>query len=90
MLLSIFTANSDILKQVCTRLQKLVDAKSSTNLWACAPLLDECSWVSSDNRKIIERAAGCGNVEALIKLAVAYLYDEGGELSVCEMCMVRQ
>ena len=57
----------------------MVDAKSSAVLWANAPLVGECEWVSNDNRRILERAAECGNVEALIKLAVAYLYDEGGE-----------
>lgn len=48
-------------------------------LWANATLVGECDWVSNDNKRIVERAAESGNVEALIKLAVAYLYDEGGE-----------
>ena len=57
----------------------MVDAKSSAVVWANAPLVGECEWVSKDSKRIFERAAECGNVEALIKLAVAYLYDEGGE-----------
>lgn len=77
-MITVFTS-ATVSFQVCTRLQKLADAKSSVNLWANAPLVGECDWVSNDNRKIIQRAADSGNVEALIKLAVAYLYDEGGE-----------
>ncbi|XP_013409126.1 cyclin-F [Lingula anatina] len=48
---------------------------SHTSLWAGINF-DE-TWPSIPNLKHFERSASSGNIEALIKLGVAYLYNEG-------------
>ncbi|XP_019855606.1 PREDICTED: cyclin-F-like [Amphimedon queenslandica] len=62
---------------VSARLCDLVeDSRYSHTLWASA-CLESTTWPSYRNLSIIERAARHGNIEALIKLAVAYLYSQG-------------
>ena len=81
-------------RQLCRRLQRVIDSDNHAQLWSSASL--DMAWVAPSNRAIMEklvtvslscpltprvprRAAQRGNVEALIKLAVAYLYSEGGQ-----------
>lgn len=80
--------------QVCYQLKNIVNGDNFTSLWTKASL--EELWPSPRNTHIIHklvtyyvtytlymhhcRAAKYGNIEALIKLAVAYLYSEGGQL----------
>ncbi|XP_033117921.1 cyclin-F-like [Anneissia japonica] len=77
LLLLIFkgVACKDLLKirQVHPRFKELVDATPS--LWKNASFVAE--WPSTNNLNLFERAAKQGNIEALIKLGVAYLYYEG-------------
>ncbi|XP_033757266.1 cyclin-F-like isoform X2 [Pecten maximus] len=44
-------------------------------IWAMASFQD--NWPMCNNLHHFEQAANCGNIEALIKLAIAYLYNEG-------------
>ena len=89
-------------RQVCRRLQRVIDSDNHAQLWSRASL--DMVWVAPSNRAIMERlvaplslsrlpthrllssccrrAAQRGNVEALIKLAVAYLYSEGGQFEI--------
>ncbi|XP_071954408.1 cyclin-F-like [Antedon mediterranea] len=61
------------MRQVHPRFKELVD--TSSTLWKMATFIGE--WPSGNNFKLFERAADEGNIEALIKLGVAYLYYEG-------------
>ncbi|PVD38359.1 hypothetical protein C0Q70_00973 [Pomacea canaliculata] len=61
------------LKQTHPRFQQIVD--SNQYLWTFASFFD--SWPSLANLAHYNSAAKHGNLEALIKLGVAYLYNEG-------------
>ncbi|XP_072044427.1 cyclin-F-like [Amphiura filiformis] len=61
------------LRQVCTHFKWLIDC--NTSLWTTATLVGE--WPTAANYRHFEKAADHGNVEALLKLGVAYLYNEG-------------
>ncbi|XP_038067708.1 cyclin-F-like [Patiria miniata] len=60
-------------RQVCSKFKWLID--STPHLWTTATLVDE--WPNNVNFKHFERAAELNNVEALIKLGIACLYNEG-------------
>lgn len=51
----------------------LIDSHYS--VWTGVSFMD--AWPTQPNIQHFERAAKCGNVEALIKLGIAYLYNEG-------------
>ncbi|XP_071797438.1 cyclin-F-like [Asterias amurensis] len=61
------------IKQVCSLIKWLID--SNPRLWTTATLVDE--WPNEINFKHFQRAADLDNVEALIKLGIACLYNEG-------------
>lgn len=61
------------LRMVCSRLKNLVDGSSS--LWVSASFLGV--WPSQKNLPLLRRVANLGNTEALIKLGLAHLYNEG-------------
>lgn len=61
------------LRLVCSRLKQLIDDSSS--LWLSASFLGV--WPSHKSLPILQRAANLGNPEALIKLGLAHLYNEG-------------
>lgn len=64
------------IRTVCSQLLRLIDNSSySHSLWNKASL--ERVSVNQRNIPVIQRAARHGNMEALIKLAIAYLYSEG-------------
>lgn len=74
LILKRFTANELMnLRMVCSRLKILVDESSS--LWISASFLGV--WPSLKNLPLLQRAANLGNPEALIKLGLAHLYNEG-------------
>ncbi|NXF33203.1 CCNF protein, partial [Nyctibius bracteatus] len=64
-------------RAVHSHLKYLVDNHAS--VWACANFQE--IWPSPSNLRIFERAAERGNFEAAVKLAVAYLYNEGLSIS---------
>ncbi|XP_009991366.1 PREDICTED: cyclin-F, partial [Tauraco erythrolophus] len=70
---------ADILsvRAVHSHFKYLVD--NHTSVWACANFQEV--WPSPNNLKMFERAAESGNFEAAVKLAVAYLYNEGLSIS---------
>lgn len=61
------------LRVVCSCLKNLVDDSSS--LWTSASFLGV--WPSHKNLPLLRRVANLGNPEALIKLGLAHLYNEG-------------
>ncbi|XP_041434451.1 cyclin-F-like isoform X2 [Xenopus laevis] len=65
------------MREVHPHLRSLVDSHSS--VWARASFQD--IWPSPENLNLFERAAECGNFEACVKLAIAYLYNEGLSVS---------
>jgi len=74
LILKRFTANELMcLRMVCSRLKNLIDDSSS--LWVSASFLG--IWPSHKNLPLLQRAANLGNPEALIKLGLAHLYNEG-------------
>lgn len=74
LILKRFTAHELMdLRMVCSRLKLLVDESSS--LWISASFLGV--WPSLKNLPLLQRAANLGNPEALIKLGLAHLYNEG-------------
>ncbi|XP_022089434.1 cyclin-F-like [Acanthaster planci] len=60
-------------RQVCSKFKWLID--STPHLWTTATLVDE--WPNNVNFNHFERAANMDNVEALIKMGIACLYNEG-------------
>ncbi|CAI8035486.1 Cyclin-F, partial [Geodia barretti] len=63
------------LRQVCRRLRDMVDGAVGGKLWATVSLQGLA--VDSTHLLLIEKAAGFGNKEAIIKLAMAFLYNQG-------------
>ncbi|KAM4632252.1 cyclin-F isoform 2-T2 [Discoglossus pictus] len=61
------------MRDVHPQLRSLIDTHSS--VWARACFQDV--WPSLKTLELFERAAECGNFEACVKLAIAYLYNEG-------------
>lgn len=61
------------MKQVHPFFRDLID--NSQSVWACVTFQE--SWPSLTNLQHFEKASEAGNVEALVKLAIAYLYNEG-------------
>ncbi|EDO34730.1 predicted protein, partial [Nematostella vectensis] len=61
------------IRLVSTNLKHLVD--ESPTLWMTVSF--PSIWPSQKNRAVLERAANVGNIEALIKLGLAHLYNEG-------------
>ncbi|NXJ93213.1 CCNF protein, partial [Corythaixoides concolor] len=64
-------------RAVHSHFKYLVD--NHTSVWARANFQE--IWPSPNNLKMFERAAESGNFEAAVKLAVAYLYNEGLSIS---------
>ncbi|CAH3169820.1 unnamed protein product [Porites evermanni] len=74
LILKRLTANELMcLRMVCSRLKSVID--DSPTLWVSASFLGV--WPSLKNLPLLKRAAGVGNPEALIKLGLAHLYNEG-------------
>ncbi|RDD45684.1 Cyclin-F [Trichoplax sp. H2] len=61
------------LRRVCTRFNDVIS--NCPSLWRCANF--HGVWPSVDNLLAMKRAAQVGNIQALVKLAIAYLYSEG-------------
>ncbi|XP_045213462.1 cyclin-F-like isoform X2 [Mercenaria mercenaria] len=61
------------MRQVHPYFRDLID--NSQSIWACVTFQE--SWPSSVNLQHFDKAAEVGNIEALVKLAIAYLYNEG-------------
>ncbi|XP_061174985.1 cyclin-F-like isoform X2 [Saccostrea echinata] len=61
------------MRAVNSSFRDIIDGCST--LWNTASFLD--TWPSSNNIQHFEKASEFGNIEALIKMAIAYLYNEG-------------
>ncbi|KAH3860757.1 cyclin-F-like isoform X2 [Dreissena polymorpha] len=61
------------MKQVHPYFRDLIH--NSQSVWSCVSFQE--SWPSASTLPHFDRAAQVGNVEALVKLAIAYLYNEG-------------
>ncbi|KAL4239671.1 hypothetical protein ACF0H5_000477 [Mactra antiquata] len=61
------------MRQVHPYFRDLID--NTQSVWACVTFREE--WPSMTNLQHFDKAAQVGNIEALVKLAVAYLYNEG-------------
>lgn len=61
------------MRQVHSYFRTVIDRNQS--VWGCVTFQN--TWPSSANLHHFDKAANTGNIEALVKLAIAYLYNEG-------------